>query len=370
MKIIKKNKLINYLSMKIYIITIHCIHNFGSIFQSYGLVKYLRDQGYDANLVDYRPAYYSKGRSVIRRVISIATHPFSYLQQSHKYQSFINKYIPKTKKVYHNLQELYKLGEEDAVFVAGGDQLWNSFHMCGRDDSYKLTFVKNRKKIAYGTSMGRNSFSEDELKIVAEKIADFTSIGLREQSTVTMLQPFTPTNVYHAVDPVILLSKQHYMQFVGNKRLIKEPYMLVYLANKSIILSQLVKKVSLTRNLKIAHVCGVRKKCDYDYFLKSTGPEDLLNLIYYADFVVSASFHATLFSLLFNKQFYALLPEAGTNTRIEDLLSFYSLSNRIIKSVEDIQTIDVNEDLDFSEVNSKMINFVNVSKAELNKVLQ
>lgn len=356
--------------MKIYIITIHCIHNFGSVFQSYALVEYLRQKGHDAILIDYRPSYYKKGRNVIKKFVALILHPFSYCKQSHKYQSFIEKHIPKTNQLYYDLHDLYSIGKEEAVFVTGGDQLWNSFHMCGRDDSYKLTFVKNRKKIAYGTSMGRNSFSKEELKIVAEKIADFASIGLREQSTVDMLKPFTPINVYHTVDPVLLLDKQHYMQFIGDKRLIKEPYMLVYLANNSVILSRIVEKVSRTRGLKIAHSCGVRKKCKCDYFLKSTGPEDLLNLIYYADFVVSASFHATLFSLLFNKQFYTLLPEAGTNTRIEDLLSFYSLSNRIIKSVEDIQTIDVNENLDFSEVNSKMINFVNVSKAELNKVLQ
>lgn len=355
---------------KIKIITIHCIHNFGSVFQSYGLVEYLRGQGYDASLIDYRPAYYKKGRNVIRRFISIALNPFSQIKQSKKYQSFIDDEIPKTRKVYHNLQELSELKDENAVFIAGGDQIWNSFHPCGRDDSYKLMFVRDRKKIAYGTSMGRNSFSEEELKSIAEKIKDFDSIGLREQSTVTMLQPFTPVNVYHAADPVILLDKEHYMPFIGNERLIREPYMLMYLANKSIVLDRIVEKVSNVRGLKIVHVCGSSKKCKCDYFLKSTGPKDLLNLIYYADFVVSASFHATLFSLLFNKQFCTLLPEAGTNTRIEDLLAFYSLSERIVKSEEDVQAIDVKSNIDFKGVNEKLTCFVNESKAKLNDALK
>lgn len=356
--------------MKVYIITIHCIHNFGSVFQSYGLVEYLRNQGYDASLIDYRPAYYKKGRNVIKRFISIALHPFSHLTQSNKYQSFIDNQIPKTKKVYHDLQGLGELKNEDAVFVAGGDQIWNSFHPCGRDDSYKLTFARGKKKIAYGTSMGRNSFAEEELRVIAGKISDFNSIGLREQSTVAMLQPFTPVNVYHVADPVILLDKKHYMPFIGSERLIKEPYMLMYLADKSVVLDQIVDKVSNERGLKIAHVCGSNKKCRCDYFLKSTGPKDLLNLIYYADFVVSASFHATLFSLLFNKQFCTLLPEAGTNTRIEDLLAFYFLSGRIVKSVEDVQTIDVKTNIDFGNVNEKMTHFVNESKQKLNEALK
>ena len=356
--------------MKVYIITIHCIHNFGSVFQSYGLVHYLRNQGYNASLIDYRPSYYRKGRNVIRRIISIALHPFSYLVQSAKYQSFINAKIPKTKRVYHNLLELHRFNDEDAVFVAGGDQIWNSFHPCGRDDAYKLTFVKGRKKIAYGTSMGRNSFTTEELNSVAERIRDFYTIGLREQSTVTMLQPFTPVSIYHAADPVLLLDKSHYMPFIGKERLVKEPYMLMYLADKSVVLDEIVDKVSGERNLKVAHVCGSNKKCRCDYFLKTTGPTDLLNLIYNADFVVSASFHATVFSILFNKQFCTLLPEAGTNTRIEDVLSFFSLSRRIVKSENDVKMIDVRNNIDFAEVNKKLTSFVSESQSKLNDALK
>ena len=163
--------------MKIRIITIHCIHNFGSVFQSYGLVQYLRNQGYDAELIDYRPAYYLKGRNIIKKLLGIGLNYFAYKRQHEKYEEFINNYLPKG-KVYHTIEELRELAKEKDIFIAGGDQIWNSFHPCGKDDSYKLTFVKDGEKIAYGTSMGRNSFTKEELEELSGKIADFHSIGL------------------------------------------------------------------------------------------------------------------------------------------------------------------------------------------------
>lgn len=355
--------------MKIYIITIHCIHNFGSVFQSYGLVKYLRNNGYDAELIDYRPEYYTKGRNPLRKFVSIALNPVSYHRQYRRYQQFINEEIPKTGIVFKSMKELQGFRwEDDAIFIAGGDQIWNNFHPCGKDDAYKLTFVDKGKKIAYGTSMGRNSFSENELKDLATKVETYYSIGLREQSTVAMLQPYTQVPVYHAADPVLLLDREDYAPFIGKERLIKEPYLLMYLAAESDLLKTTVEKIARERGLKVVHVCGFSKKCPCDYFLKSTGPKDLLNLIYYSDFVVSASFHATLFSILFHKQFCTLLPEAGTNTRIEDVLSFYGISDRIIHSESELPRLA--DDVDFQPVDSLRQQLVEESKHQLINALK
>lgn len=348
--------------MRLYIITIHCIHNFGSVFQSYGLVKYLCNLGYDAQIIDYRPPYYSKGRNVLRKYASIVLNIYSYNRQHKRYQSFINEQLPKTTKVYTSLSELKELADENAIFISGGDQLWNSFHPCGKDDAYKLVFTEG-KKIAYGTSMGRNSFSKEELEELSKKVSAYYSIGLREQSTVDMLQPFTKVPVYHAADPVLLLDKKDYMPFIREVPLIKEPYLLMYLADSSSLLSKTVSHIAEKNGLKVVHVCGFSKKCECDYFLKSTSPQDLLNLIYYSNYVVSASFHATLFSILFEKQFCTLLPEAGTNTRIEDLLAFFGLSNQIIHCEEEIANTDVK--IDFSKTNSIRESLVSGSKEQL-----
>ena len=94
--------------MNIKIITIHCIHNFGSVFQSYGLVQYLRNQGFDAELIDYRPAYYSKGRNVVKKMLGICLNYFAYKRQHQRYEQFINTYLPKG-KIYRTIKDLREL---------------------------------------------------------------------------------------------------------------------------------------------------------------------------------------------------------------------------------------------------------------------
>lgn len=347
---------------KIYIITIHCIHNFGSVFQSYGLLRFLQNHGYDVELLDYRPSYYRKGRNVLRKMAGILMNVRAYLNQRNKYDSFINNYLAKSRP-YYSFEDLKDYAEKDAVFIVGGDQLWNTYHPCGNDDAYKLTFVSGVKKIAFGTSMGRNTFSYDELNGLQTKIRDFSFIGLREQSTVPMLAPFSRVIPCHVVDPVLLLDKEDYQDFIDIEPLIKEPYLLMYLAPKSSLLQYVVNCVAEQRGLKVVHVCGFTAKCRYDYFLNDTGPKDLLNLIYNADFVVSASFHATLFSLLFNKQFCTLLPGEKTSTRIEDLLSYYGLENRIVRNESDC--IKLSDSIDFNPVNNEMTKHVEKSRVML-----
>ena len=353
--------------MNLKIITIHCIHNFGSVFQSYALVKYLCNQGYKAELIDYRPSYYTKGRNMLKKFLGIAINYGAYTHQHRKYEDFINNFLPRG-RVYHTLEDLYEIITEDTIFIAGGDQLWNNFHPCGRDDAYKLIFVNGTKKLAYGTSMGRNSFSKEELEDLSKKINDFYSIGLREQSTVTMLQPYTHVPIYHAADPVLLLEKKDYMPFIGNEPIINEPYLVMYLAAKSDLLSKTVEHISRKRGLKVVHVCGFQKKCDCDFFLKDTGPRELLNLIYYSEFVISASFHATLFSILLHKEFCTLLPEAGTNTRIEDLLGYLGISQRIIHNERDFVQLDTK--IDFNKVDTICKHLVTKSKEQLIKAIE
>lgn len=153
------------------IITIHCIPNFGSILQTYALAKFIKDSGRQVEVIDYRPPYFFKGRNILRKIYPIICYPIPYFRQIHKVRTFCSRNIPLTYSTYHSIEELKTIESDKNIFISGGDQLWNSFHPCGRDDVYKLTFVHGQPKLAIGTSMERNSFSEDELKNLAEKMS-------------------------------------------------------------------------------------------------------------------------------------------------------------------------------------------------------
>ena len=143
-----------------------------------------------------------------------------------------------------------------------------------------------------------------------------------------MLQKYTSVPVSHVIDPVGLLDMKEF-EAIAVKPEINEPYAVMYLADSGDILNQAIHLLSKRMGLKIVHICGFMKKCSCDYFVKDAGPDEILGYILHADFVLSASFHATMFSLLFQKQFATLLPGEKTNARINDLLHYVGLENRI-----------------------------------------
>ena len=354
--------------MKSFIITIHHIHNFGSIFQAYALARFLKLNGYDAEIIDYRPNYYNFGRNKFKTIIGKILNLFPYCKRKKKFESFIIKNDNLSVKQFRtisSLESFYRYSND--IFIAGGDQLWNDYHHCGKDDSYKLAFTDSSRKIAYGTSMGRDNFSDDELKKLSSRVNDFSRIMLREQSTVAMLRKFTRIPVDHVIDPVGLLEVKEFSS-LAVKPPIKEPYAVMYLADSGELLNSAIEFLSQKMGLKIVHICGFKKKCFCDYFIKDAGPEEILGYIIHADFVLSASFHATMFSLMFQKQFATLLPGEQTNARINDLLKYVGLENRIVRAEDDLAQLETH--IDYTCASQILNDFKEKSRAELLNTLR
>lgn len=358
--------------MKCSIITIHHIHNFGSVFQAYALACFLKMNGYETEIIDYRPKYYNFGRNKLKTAIGRLLNPISYFKRKRKFETFISEHMVLTDKRFKNILELksYYQNSEN-IFIVGGDQLWNNYHPCGNDDAYKLVFFDGNRKIAYGTSMGRDNFSDKELKRIATLVVNFQKIMLREQSTVSMLQNYTSISVDHVIDPVGLLNAKDFKN-IAVKPKINKPYAVMYLADSGELLDQAIDMLSKKMGLKIVHICGFKKKCICDYFIKDAGPEEILGYILHADFVLSASFHATIFSLIFQKQFATLLPGEQTNARINDLLKYVGLERRIINCKEDLVQFD--NAIDYSSVHQVMEDFSKQSRVlllnELSKMIE
>lgn len=311
--------------MKIRIITIHGIPNFGSVFQSYALCRYLQQQGYtDTQIIDYNPTYFDAKslRSKLGRILNYK----SYRVRTKKFRTFIEQNLPLTKQGFTDIAQLTAHDFGADVYISGGDQLWNVYYDCGNDDVYKLTFVSG-KKISYGTSLGQTDFSSEQLTQLAEKIRDFSSVSVRESSSVDMLRS-VGIDAVQSVDPVYLLPAAEYERFL---RPVHEPkYLLVYLVDPSELLDRCIEYLSKKYGLKVILCSGLSKKCVCDTFLKDLGPDEILSYIKNAEIVLSSSFHATSFSLIFHKQFFTILPDAHTNERIVDLLNIRGLSERII----------------------------------------
>lgn len=355
--------------MRIFIITIHSIHNFGSIFQALALQEYFKEHGQSVEIIDYRPDYNLVGKRKLRTLIGKMLNIKSYTLKKRKFDDFIKEQMVLTKRCcnHDQLKSLFS-SIEDAVFVVGGDQLWNPFHYCGNDRAFRLSFVNAKcRKVSYGTSLGKGTFTKEEIFPLITDIADFKYVSVRESSSVDLLKEHGLQNVTHVCDPVMLLPVAFYNKFIGD-RIIKEKYIFVYLADKSELISRFLNYLKEKYGYKIVHVCGFRKKFESDYYVTDEGPKDVLNLLVNAEIVVSASFHATLFSVLFHKNFFSLLPGVETNNRIIDLLNTLHLQSKIIKDETDFSKLTI--PIDYKEIDVYKENYIEKSKKYIEQILE
>lgn len=320
--------------MKIEIVTIHRLNNFGSAFQAMALYRYIKEMGYDVELLDYDPRYL-KGVS-IKNYIGRMLFFKDYLRRKNKFNSFIESKTKLSPKRYSTYDEVKNGYPKADLYIAGGDQLWNYHHACGTDDTYKLTFFEGNK-ISYGTSLGGNKFSESDWQDLVKKISEFRSISLRESLSVRQLKDFGIDATW-VVDPVLLLPPNVYEEMLVPPKEATE-YIFVYLVSKSTLLSEIVEYISKKLNLKVVVYSGFKKKCQCDEQKRDLGPEEVIGYIKNAKMVLSSSFHATIFSIMFRKKFAVILPGESTNERIFDLLSWTNLNKAIARNMEDFKSV-------------------------------
>ena len=350
--------------MKIDIITIHCMHNPGSVFQAYALQKYLSNK-YDTTIIDYRPDYLFTENSYWKLAFKKIVFRKDYKSRSHKFESFITREM-KLSKCYKSYAELKNANFDADVYMTGSDQLWNSDYQCGNDGAYYLDFITNGKKIAYSTSVGKNTIDAYNLQILKEKLPSFSAISVREKSTSEFLSFELGKAIEWVCDPVFLLPVTHYTNFINSARFISEPYIVVYLSSGSEILSNIVEYYR-QKGLKIILAGGFTKRCYCDLHIKDVGPEDFLNLIYKAELVVSSSFHATAFCHLSHKDFITLIPSKN-GERIINLLDVSGLRNRGIQ--DDFEPCKVSLSIDWQDVDEKLNQYIIASKKFLDIALE
>lgn len=320
--------------MRIEILTIHRLNNFGSALQAMALYEYIADLGYDVEIIDYHPAYYNGNK--IRNYVGRILYRKNIANREKKFDEFLNRNVRLSVHRYKMLEALEKNHPAADLYIAGGDQLWNYHHICGKDDTYKLVFWHGRK-ISYGTSMGGNFFSKEQLLDLKSKIKDFETISLREKQSLSLLKEIG-LNATWVVDPVMLLPTDRYKKLMIKPKE-REKFAFVYLVSPSAILDSAVEYLSKVCKLKIIVYSGVAHKCKCDIQKRELGPEEVLGYIYNAEFVLSSSFHATVFSILFKKKFAVILPGETTNERLFDLLSWTKYEDGIIKTLSELEML-------------------------------
>lgn len=340
------------------IITFHCSYNYGSALQAYALQTYIESLGFQVKIIDFVmqqdfEQYKLFRTSLYRRQIKslmadILFFPY-HLKRKINFETFSKTKMHLTAKRYFSNEALKQINPEFDIFVCGSDQIWNLDCTHGIEPAYFLDFAEDSKKrIAYAPSLAHTTFEMNQKESLKKLLEKFDAISVREESTAPYLRTITNQKIETTLDPTLLLDQSEYLKLAdGNFH--KKDYIFVYLleANKEMIryCETLKKKTGLPMYYLSAKVnCGFHEGKN----LFGISPQLFLSYIYHAKYVVTNSFHATVFSVLFHKQF-CTFPTTRSSARMVDLLEKLNLRDRIFST-----NFKLDEEIDYTDVESKI----------------
>ena len=240
--------------------------------------------------------------------------------------------IPHTPKTY-TYETIYECAHQFTHLITGSDQVWNG----GIDlETFCLKFADDKvKRIAYAASSASTKFGKWQDLIFKENLGKFTAISVRERSVVPYFERMSGRKIAVVLDPVFLLSVQEW-HHVSKKPDITFPYIFCYFLGENKTQCERAKRIAKVNNCKLVTIPNMNgfKESDInfgDIQIENVGPREFLGLIENARGVITDSFHATAFSIIFNKAFWALprfqnKKGENNNHRVMDILDQFSLS--------------------------------------------
>ncbi|KRN50434.1 hypothetical protein IV49_GL002082 [Kandleria vitulina DSM 20405] len=331
---------------KIGIVTIIGDYNYGNRLQNYALYAVLKSLKYDVETINFKYMNCNvKNRIKILFRDVVVFLGLGRYKRNKKFRDF-NKMIPFSKNIYNNTKiEVDKY----EYFVCGSDQVWN-YHFNEFGDNTLLKFSQKEKNIAYAASYGVSSIPKEYEEIYITGLNNFKSISLREQDGQVLTEKLIGKKCPVVLDPTLLLSREEWDSLVKSK-IIKRKYILVY------VLGDKLKNIErlFGNNFEIIYMNDRNNKDIY-----SCGPNEFLGLIKNAEFIITDSYHACIFSIIFEKKF-AILDRMINNKkhmegRINTLLKMVELNSLKINSIDEIVEKDLlNKNIDYDKC-KKIIN--------------
>lgn len=345
--------------MKIGILTLPLHINYGGILQAYALQTVLERMGHEVVVISRNfnlkksPPLWRFPLSIIKRcflkyllhqnldVFSEYHHNKTYRIISQHTQKFINQHI-------HTLtiDKFEELNEKDFdCIIVGSDQVWRkkyfTYHYATTIDNAYLAFAKNWdiKKIAYAASFGTKNweYDEEDTNNCEKLIKLFQSVSVREDSGVQLCKEKFGIEAIQLIDPTLLLQKEDYIHLFKGKTDSSPGNLLVYILDENQetdkILSEVIRQTNLQPFRAIA-----KKNTQTDRLEEKIQPplESWLRGFYDTEFVVTDSFHACVFSLIFNKPFLVVGNKKRGMARFSSFLEQFNLGDRLITNAEEI----------------------------------
>lgn len=354
-------------------------NNFGSLLQAYALQNSILKLGFDNKILDDKEImssveshdtnFFQKITTKVSDIKNDVLYPrWKYAEREAQamYEKFKNDHL----SIDHDIFPLESLNNKYGQIVCGSDQIW---YPGLSDDYYYASFFKG-KKIAYAPSIGVGKFPDDKFTAhIHSLLNDFKCISIREIEGASELSRLLGRNIHQALDPTLLLEKEDWEKLTNCVPFDGEPYILCYFLTKSRWYVNFVRKFADEKKLKIKVICTSPEFSKWQAPIIA-GPVEFLSSIKDASMILTDSFHGSIFSILFEKDFYTfqrfgMSKNKNPDTRVSNLLSLLNLNNRYIHS-SDLNRVGIMDPINYESVNSRLsqarIKSANLLKAFLN----
>lgn len=330
--------------MKIVNITMQAVNNYGSVLQTLATERIFQDLGYEVETLDYIQEnlqmdsvwkvvkYGGPGWKIkCKQVIML----FFKRKKNHRaevMEEFRKKYLHLSKR-YLCVSELEANFPEADIYCTGSDQTWNTV-INGVSKAYFLGFVPDAKKrIAFSASFGIDKLPAKDKSEVKKLLSRYDAISVRESSGLDILEDLGIKNATLVLDPTLTVNPALW-KGLASSRLIDGDYIFVYELNTSSNFVLYVNHFAEDKKLKIVYVKS-RRCQDFKNAIYMDSPtiEEWLSLFKYANYIITDSFHATAFSIIFHKEFFVMYPP-NFSTRLDSILNMLNLMWRRVSGNE------------------------------------
>lgn len=362
-------------NLKVGILTQPLQDNYGGLLQAYALKEILKNLEHEVTIINRRTPKRSQWRilaSDIKQRIkrtnlkSLSDDQVNIISKNTNI--FREKYIPELSGLITSDKGMRKLNKDKFdAFIVGSDQCWRPLYS-PKITNYFLDFAKNSnrvKKISYAASFGTPNweFSKKQTRKCKKLLKKFDTVSVREKSGIELVRKnLGRDDALHVLDPTMLLTANHYRGIVQNECSNENMGSLkVYVLDKSEKKTDFINRLTEYSGLKKFEVMpqkrfkdgGITKQNIQEFQYPS--PALWLKGFDSADFVITDSFHGTLFSILFNVPFITIGNNKRGIARFISILEMFSLSDRLITDVDcvDLKKIFSSE-IDWKPINMKI----------------
>lgn len=318
--------------MKIAIVTQALLDNYGGVLQNFALQQTLKNFRYNVETIDFRPmtnfyreflrVFFSWLKTIYLFLVKKIHRPFAKFHQPQKRKSFFCDFIFENIMVTESTTKydvnVLRENHYDIVLV-GSDQVWRpNMNLCIED--MFLGFAKNMpvKRISYAASFGVDEweYTPKQTKVCSALVKKFNAISVREESGVKLCKEHLGVDATWVLDPTLLLKKEDYLKLCQEIPVNSSRFMAVYVLNLNDSVKTTYESIAKEKNLEVKYFAA-------DANATLSIPE-WLAMFRDASYVVTDSFHGTVFSIIFEKEFKCIYNETRGAARFESLLNLYN----------------------------------------------